>query len=152
MGNMIEARLRELSIELPEAVAPVANYLPYVITGNLVIISGQIPLADGKVQTPGRGGQNLSVEDGQAAARRCALNLLAQAKAAANGDLDRVFRVVRLGGFVNSATRAGTLALQSAAHPCPSARRWKWTVFSSSKPKSKENNHGQLPAHRPCGD
>jgi len=103
MAKMIEARLRELGIELPKAAAPVGDYMPYVVTGNLVIISGQIPLAGGEVQTPGRVGQDLSVEDGQAAARLCALNLLAQAKAAAEGNLDQVSRVVRLGGFVNSA-------------------------------------------------
>ncbi|MEE2759813.1 MAG: RidA family protein [Pseudomonadota bacterium] len=103
MAKTIEARLKELGIELPEAVAPVANYVPYVITGNLVIVSGQIPFVDGAVQSLGRVGQDLSVENGQSAARLCALNLLAQVNAAADGDLDLVTRVVRLGGFVNSA-------------------------------------------------
>jgi enamine deaminase RidA (YjgF/YER057c/UK114 family) len=103
MVGLIEARLIELGIELPDAVAPVANYVPYVISGNLVFVSGQIPLAGGAMQLPGRIGEDLSVEDGQKAATICAHNLLAQLKAAAGGDLDRVSRVVRLGGFVNSA-------------------------------------------------
>ncbi len=103
MAGLIEARLIELGIELPGAAAPVANYVPFVVSGNLVFVSGQVPLAGGAVQFPGRVGDDLSPEDGQKAARICALNLLAQAKAAAGGDLDRVVRVVRLGGFVNSA-------------------------------------------------
>ena len=103
MAGHIEARLTELGIELPTAAAPVANYVPYVITGNLVFVSGQVPLAGGELQLPGRVGEDVSAEDGQNAARICALNLLAQVKAALDGDLDRVARVVRLGGFVNSA-------------------------------------------------
>ena len=103
MAGEIETRLTELGIELPNVAAPVANYVPYVISGNLVFVSGQVPLAGGEMQLPGRIGDDLSAEDGQQAARICALNLLAQVKAALDGDLDRVNRVVRLGGFVNSA-------------------------------------------------
>jgi len=73
MVGLIEARLIELGIELPDAVAPVANYVPYVISGNLVFVSGQIPLAGGAMQLPGRIGEDLSVEDGQKAATICAL-------------------------------------------------------------------------------
>ena len=82
--------------------APVANYVPFVRTGNLLIVSGQICLDDGKLVAKGQLGAGVSVEDGQKAARACAINLLAQVKAAL-GDLDKVVRVVRLGGFVNSA-------------------------------------------------
>ena len=101
MAGRIDSRLKELAIELPEAPAPVANYVPYVVTGNLVFISGQIPLQDGKIISVGTLGRDLEVADGQAAARLCALNVLAQLKVACGGELDRVERCVRLGGFVN---------------------------------------------------
>jgi enamine deaminase RidA (YjgF/YER057c/UK114 family) len=101
MAGNIEARLKELGIALPAAAAPVANYVPYVISGNLVFVSGQVPVAGGEMQLPGRVGEDLSAEDGQQAARLCALGLLAQLKAAAGGDLDRVSQIIRLGGFVN---------------------------------------------------
>ena len=87
---------------LAEPTAPVANYVPFVRTGNLLMVSGQICLDDGKLVAKGQLGAGVSVEDGQKAARACAINLLAQVKAAL-GDLDKVARVVRLGGFVNSA-------------------------------------------------
>jgi enamine deaminase RidA (YjgF/YER057c/UK114 family) len=103
MAGAVEKKLKELGITLKEAPAAVANYVPYVRTGNLLMISGQLCLdGDGKLVTKGRLGAGVSIEDGQKAARACALNLLAQAKAAL-GDLDRVMRVVRLGGFINSA-------------------------------------------------
>lgn len=96
----IDARLRDLGIELPPAPAPAANYLPFVQTGNLVFISGQISQnADGLIR--GRLGDELDVEEGAEAARACGLALLAQLRAAV-GDLDRVTRVVKLTGFVNS--------------------------------------------------
>ena len=97
----IDARLKELGIELPTPVAPVANYVPFVVSGNLVSISGQIPVRDGKIAYTGKVGADVSFEDACAAARQCALNLIAQMKAAAAGDLDRVVRVVKLGAFVN---------------------------------------------------
>jgi enamine deaminase RidA (YjgF/YER057c/UK114 family) len=99
MAGRIETRLKELGIILPTPAAPIANYLPYTITGKLVVISGQIPLRDGKVAYTGKLGAEVSVEDGVAAARLCFINLVAQLKAAA-GDLDRVTRILRLGGFI----------------------------------------------------
>lgn len=102
MSGQIDGRLKELGIELPEAAAPVANYVPYTISGNLVFVSGQITFVNGEIQYPGRLGDNVSVEDGQKAARLCGLNLIAQLKAACDGDLDRVTQVIKLGGFVNS--------------------------------------------------
>jgi len=95
----IEARLTELGITLPEAAAPAANYVPFVRTGNLLYVSGQVPLQDGKLVL-GQLGAGYSVEDGKAAARLCALSLIAQARKA-TGDLDKV-RVVKLNGFVNA--------------------------------------------------
>jgi enamine deaminase RidA (YjgF/YER057c/UK114 family) len=97
----IEARLAELGIELPQPAAPVAAYVPVVIAGSLAHISGQLPFIGGKLVT-GRLGEDVSLEDGAAAARACGLMILAQAKAAL-GSLDRVERVVKLGAFVNSA-------------------------------------------------
>jgi enamine deaminase RidA (YjgF/YER057c/UK114 family) len=98
----VEAKLAELGVVLPTPAAPVANYVPFVRTGSLLVVSGQICLgADNKLVAAGKLGGNVSIEDGQKAARACAINLLAQAKAAL-GDLDKVVRVVRLGGFVNS--------------------------------------------------
>ena len=97
----VDNRLAELGIEVPTPVAPVANYVPFVKTGNLVSISGQIPMKDGKLAYEGKVGDDVSIDDARAAARLCALNLISQMKAACDGDLDRVVRVVKLGGFVN---------------------------------------------------
>ena len=97
----IETRLAELGLTLPDAPAPAANYVPYVRSGNLLHVSGQISQnADGLIK--GKIGAELSVEEGAAAAQRCALSLLAQVKAACDGDLGRLKRVVKLTGFVNS--------------------------------------------------
>ncbi|MEL6582352.1 MAG: RidA family protein [Pseudomonadota bacterium] len=96
----IEARLAELGITLPDAAAPAANYVPYVQSGNLVFISGQLPFKDGALIT-GKVGADVEVEVGQAAARACGLALIAQLKAACGGDLEKVVRVVKLTGFVN---------------------------------------------------
>lgn len=99
--SKIEARLAELGVSLPVAAAPAANYLPYVISGNQVFVSGQISQnAEGLIK--GKLGADLGVEDGAAAAKACAISLLAQLKAATGGDIDRVVRVVKLVGFVNS--------------------------------------------------
>ena len=102
MPGTIDARLAELGINLPVGASPVANYVPYVQSGNLVFVAGQIPLADGKVRHTGILGDSVEVEEGRAAARLCALNVVAQVKAACGGDLDRVVRCVRLGGYVSS--------------------------------------------------
>jgi enamine deaminase RidA (YjgF/YER057c/UK114 family) len=103
MAGMVEKKLQELGIMLQEPPAPMANYVPFVRTGNLLNVSGQICLdSEGKLVAKGRLGDGVSIEDGQKAARACAINLLAQVKAAL-GDLDKVTRVVRLGGFINSA-------------------------------------------------
>jgi enamine deaminase RidA (YjgF/YER057c/UK114 family) len=102
MSGKIETRLDALGITLPQANAPVANYLPYVRSGNLVNISGQITMENGELKFIGKLGKDYGVEDGQKAARLCALNLVAQLRAAI-GDLDKVTRVVKLNAFVNSA-------------------------------------------------
>jgi enamine deaminase RidA (YjgF/YER057c/UK114 family) len=102
MAGAIDARLQELGIELPEAAAPAANYVPYVVSGNQVFVAGQITIHNGEIQYVGKLGRDYGVEEGEAAARLCALNIIAQVKAACDGDLDRVVRCVRLGGFVNS--------------------------------------------------
>lgn len=99
--SAIEDRLRERGLDLPPAPPPAANYVPYVISGDWVLISGQLPMQGGGVAVTGQLGHNLAIEDGQAAARLCALNVLAQAKAACEGDLDRVGRCLKLGGFVS---------------------------------------------------
>ena len=97
----IDAKLAELGLTLPEAPAPAANYVPYVIAGDMVYVSGQIS-ADENGLITGTLGDDLDVAAGQAAARRCALSLIAQLKAACGGDLSRLVRVVKLGAFVNS--------------------------------------------------
>jgi enamine deaminase RidA (YjgF/YER057c/UK114 family) len=102
MPGKIEARLTELKLELPQAAAPLANYVPYVRTGALLVIAGQLCVWNGERRFVGKLGRELTIEQGQEAARLCALNILAQAKAALEGDLDRIQRCVRLGGFVNS--------------------------------------------------
>ena len=103
MAGVVEGKLRELGVALKSAPAPVANYVPFVRTGNMLVVSGQLCFdGDGKLAATGKLGGGVSIEDGQKAARACAVNLLAQVKAAI-GDLDKVVRVVRLGGFINSA-------------------------------------------------
>ena len=101
MTNKVNIRLQALGIDLPKAVAPVANYVPYVITDKLVFISRQIPFLDGEIQYPGRLGENISVIEAQKAARLCGINLIAQLKNACEGDLDRLVQVIKLNGFVN---------------------------------------------------
>jgi enamine deaminase RidA (YjgF/YER057c/UK114 family) len=101
MSGTIEARLSELGIELPQASAPVANYVPYTISGKIVILSGQITVWNGERRFVGKLGREIGIPEGQQAARLCALNLLAHLRVACGGDLDRVRRVLRLGGFVN---------------------------------------------------
>jgi len=98
----VEQRLKDLGITLPVPAAAVANYVPFVVTGNLVFVSGQLPLENGKPAVTGKLGDEVSLEDGVRAARLCGLGLLAQARAAA-GSLDNIKRVVRLTAFVASA-------------------------------------------------
>lgn len=102
MTGLIDARLAELNIELPNAAVPLAAYVPAVRTGNQLFISGQVPLWNGELRHIGKLGAGYSIDEGRAAARVCALNILAQARLALDGDLDRVVRVVKLVGFVNS--------------------------------------------------
>lgn len=100
MNGTIDDRLRAAGVELPEAAAPAANYVPYAQFGNLLQTSGQLPLDAGKLAVSGKLGGNVSLEDGQRAARLCAINVLAQAKAALGGDLGRVKRLLKLTVFV----------------------------------------------------
>ncbi len=97
----IEDKLSELGITLPTPAAPVANYVASVVTGNLISISGQVPLGPNGIEYVGKTGRDISPEDANKAARLCAINLIAQMKAACDGDLERVARIVKLGGFVN---------------------------------------------------
>jgi enamine deaminase RidA (YjgF/YER057c/UK114 family) len=99
-SSAIERRLEELGLMLPEAAAPVANYVPHTVAGNLLFISGQVPFRDGTIAVTGKLGAGVSVERGREAARQCALNVLAQARAACGGDLGRLKRCLKLGGFV----------------------------------------------------
>ena len=102
MASTVESRLNEMGITVPDAPAPAANYVPWVKSGNMVYVAGQVPFVDGKLTATGHLGDNASVEDGYEQAKICAINLIAQVKAACDGDLDRVVRVVKLGGFVAS--------------------------------------------------
>jgi enamine deaminase RidA (YjgF/YER057c/UK114 family) len=103
MAGLAEQALDKLGISLPSPAKPIANYVACVRSGNMLVVSGQLCFGDeGKLVAKGQLGAAVSVEDGQKAARACAVNLLAQIKAAL-GDLDKVTRVVRLGGFINSA-------------------------------------------------
>ena len=98
----IENRLKELNIALPAPPAPVASYVPFVVSGNTAYISGQVTLAPDGLKYVGTVGKELSLDDGKAAARLCAINVIAQAKAACGGDLDRVKRIVKVTVFVNA--------------------------------------------------
>ena len=100
MSTSADDNLNRLGITLPDAPAPAANYVPYVVAGNMVYVSGQLPLVDGKLSVTGHVGKNVSTEEAAGQARLCAINLLAQLKAACGGDLSRVKQVVKLGGFV----------------------------------------------------
>jgi enamine deaminase RidA (YjgF/YER057c/UK114 family) len=101
MTDKIDAHLVELGIELPQAAAAVANYVPYVFDGGQLWIAGQVPFWNGAVKYTGRVGESVSLVEAVDAAKVCALNILAQTKAAL-GSLDRVTRIVKLGGFVNA--------------------------------------------------
>ena len=103
MANIIDQRLKELNIELDDASVPAGSYVPYVVTNNLVFISGQLPFIDGKLTIKGKVGDNVSLDDAVKMSEACAKALLSQLKAACNGNLDKVNKVVKLGGFVASA-------------------------------------------------
>ena len=101
MAGTIDARLKELGLELPQAPKAAGAYVGYVRTGNQLFVAGQIPLWNGELRHIGKVGVEISIEEAQEAARVCALNIVAQAKDALGGDLHRVVRIVKLGGFVN---------------------------------------------------
>ncbi|WP_346909554.1 RidA family protein [uncultured Roseibium sp.] len=101
MSETTEARLAQLGVELPSPAAPAANYVPYVLSGNQLFVSGQLPMGADGLEHVGKLGDDISVGEGKAAAKLCAINLLAQAKAA-TGDLEKVARLVKIVGFVNS--------------------------------------------------
>ncbi len=101
MGQ-VEARMKELEVELPQPSKPGANYVPFVRSGNLVFLTGQLSQWNGERRFVGKLGREFGVREGQQAARLCALNLLAHLRVALNGDLDRVVLTVRLAGYVNS--------------------------------------------------
>lgn len=103
MVDTIEARLAAEGITLPAAAAPAANYVPFIRTGNLLFTSGQLPLSDGKLVATGLLGSDLDTEAGKLAARACAINILAQIKAA-TGDLEKIVRIVKITVFVASAS------------------------------------------------
>ena len=102
MAGQIDARLKELGIALAEPPAPRANYVGYMVTGNLIFTAGQVPLKDGKLEFIGKLGRDMTAEQGYEAAKLCAINVLANVKAALGGDLERIVRCVKLTGFVNS--------------------------------------------------
>lgn len=102
MTGKIEARLKEIGVELPAPAAPAGTYVPYVVTGNLVFISGQGPVGAEGIEYQGKLGGEHDIDAGKAAARLTMMNVLAQLKAACGGDLDRVTRCVKLLGFVNA--------------------------------------------------
>lgn len=103
MSDTIDSRLSALGVTLPVAAAPAANYVPYVISGNLLYLSGQLPMENGSIAVKGVVGQDVELSAAQRAAELCAINILAQAKAALDGKLERIVRVIKLNGFVASA-------------------------------------------------
>jgi enamine deaminase RidA (YjgF/YER057c/UK114 family) len=103
MSDTIDSRLSTLGITLPEAATPAANYVSYVISGNLLYLSGQLPMENGKIAVTGLLGGEVELAAGQRAAELCAINILAQAKAALDGDLSRIVKVIKLNGFIASA-------------------------------------------------
>jgi enamine deaminase RidA (YjgF/YER057c/UK114 family) len=102
MPSLLDERLKVLHIELPVPSAPGANYVPFIQSGNLLFLTGQLSQWNGERRFIGKLGREFTIEDGQQAARLCALNLVAQARHALHGDLDRVSRCIRIAGYVNS--------------------------------------------------
>ncbi|MBO6542508.1 MAG: RidA family protein [Alphaproteobacteria bacterium] len=107
MADTISTRLTEIGITLPKASGPAGTYAPFLISGNLVYISGQVPLGPKGLEFQGKLGDKITNDEGKAAARLCAVNILAQLSAALDGKLDRVTKCVKLGGFVNSTPEFG---------------------------------------------
>ena len=107
MAQTVADRLKSMEIELPQPPAPLASYVGFVRHGDLVFVSGQLPMVAGKITATGRLGDDVTTEEGVLAARICAINLLAQMNAACEGDLERITRCVRLGGFVASTPEFG---------------------------------------------
>ena len=105
MTEHIEDRLTRLEINLSHPAAPAANYAPFIVSGNLIFISGQIPVLNGEVKFTGRLGESMTLDEGYQAARLCGINIIAQASVACESDLDRIKRIVKLGGFVNSSNQ-----------------------------------------------
>lgn len=103
MSAEIAKRLESLGITLPVAAAPAANYVPYVISGNILYLSGQLPMEAGKIAVTGIVDKDVALEDARRAAELCAINILAQASAALSGDLGRIRRLIKINGFVASA-------------------------------------------------
>jgi len=103
MHGNIDKKLESMNIVLPQSVMPAANYVPYVVSGNQVFVSGTLPMKDGKPQDLGKLGKEFTIEQGQQTAKLCGINILSHLRAACGGNLDRVKRVIRLGVFVNSA-------------------------------------------------
>ncbi|MBB4954046.1 enamine deaminase RidA (YjgF/YER057c/UK114 family) [Agrobacterium vitis] len=102
MSDTIDSRLSDLGISLPVAATPAANYVSFVISGNLLYLSGQLPMENGKIAVSGLLGADVELTEGQRAAELCAINILAQAKAALDGDLGRIVKVIKLNGFIAS--------------------------------------------------
>jgi enamine deaminase RidA (YjgF/YER057c/UK114 family) len=102
MSDTIDSRLTALGITLPVAATPAANYVSFVISGNLLYLSGQLPMENGKIAVTGLLGADVELADGQRAAELCAINILSQAKAALGGDLERIVKVIKLNGFIAS--------------------------------------------------
>ena len=100
--HSIDQKIQDLGLTLPEAAMPAANYVPTMTAAGQIVVSGQLPMQDGKPQFIGKVGREYSIEEGQACARICALNILAHVRAAVNGDWDKIDRLVRLGVFVNA--------------------------------------------------
>ena len=116
MSGKIEARLTQLGIELPEPTAPMANYVPFTVAGNLVFVAGQISQWNGQPRHIGKLGAGIGIDEGRDAAHLCALNILTHLRTACGGDLDRVRRVVQLRGFVNCTQEFTDMPRSSTAH------------------------------------
>jgi enamine deaminase RidA (YjgF/YER057c/UK114 family) len=152
--SLIDSRLKELGVTLSPLPKPVASFVPYTISGNIVFISGQVPLADGALKYVGKLGVDFSVEVGQAAAQLCAINVLSVLKVACEDDLDRVVQCLKVTVFINAtpdydkqpevANGASDLFVAvfgDAGKHGRAAWRWKWTPFSRSSDGHRKTDH-----------